>query len=268
MEVLALDLMEQPPPQIDEALFPVRRFEEPRPIIKAKQSTLFERPADLESYGVACLDNTSSLHVINWRWIRAWFQFENRLPVHRDYYDPIVEQIVECLAVEASDPTTPFMSHLHQAYHLYREGTFQTAELEARLLSGQSAEEIAGRLSIPAAVIDHYHDTFFEVRRMLACSSFIMSAVFSTEIHTKGIQDFRVFLRLMAFQGGPSVLDEVLLYHRSPRPTLPRKLKNVSTDQLLHARRWLTVHQAVLAYSIVPTNDRERLRTSQMPTML
>lgn len=75
-------------------------------------------------------------------------------------------------------------------------------------------------------------------------------------------------MKLMAFQGGLVALDEVLWYCNLLRPTLPKKLKNVSTDQLLIARRWRTVHQAVLAHSISPKSDRERLRMSQLPTMV
>jgi hypothetical protein len=152
------------------------------------------------------------------------------------------------------------MAQLHQAYLLHRDATFQAAELEARLLAAESTEQIVARLNIPASVVDLFHDVFFDVRPMLNSESYIRSTVFPKEIHSKGIQDFHTFMKAMAFGGGPHVLEDVLWYRSTPRPDRPKNLRTASKEQLLHLQRWFTVHWLLIDKSIVPKNDRERLR--------
>lgn len=170
MEFLALDSTELPPaPQIEEVL--AQQFEQPTPVKKgATRAGLFERPENLESY-VTRVGRDSSFHPVAWRWLWAWLQADEVLPIRRDQNDSIVCQVLDCLAFYTSVTDTPFMSDLHAAYQLYRTRDFKTAELEARILTGASDEQIESRMQIPSEVVGAFHNVFFDVRGQLGCDS-------------------------------------------------------------------------------------------------
>ena len=229
-----------------------------------KPSTLFARPEDLEC-AMLRTETTSLGRPVDWRWLRAWLWLEGMLPARVGETDLIVRQVLECISLNPHEPTTPFMADLQRAYLLHRSATMQASEIEARLLAAETTEQIALQMHIAAAVIDAYHDVFFEVRPLLGCPSAVMHAVFPANIREKGIQGLPTFMKVVAYSGGPAILADALWYRDTPQPQLPKNLKKVSTEKLVEAQRWYSVHEQVLLDSIVPQNDRERMWMMQLP---
>jgi len=96
------------------------------------------------------------------------------------------------------------------ASHLYDEGE-RHAELEARLLAGQSIPEVAAILDIPEPVIEAYERIYFDVRPRLKAKDYIRHhAINPLSLRPDHPTYFDVLVRKFAYWGGRLVLDVVL----------------------------------------------------------
>jgi hypothetical protein len=118
-------------------------------------------------------------------------------------------------------PRVPVPPELMRAFELY-EGSGQVRwELEARLLAGQTDEEIAATTAMPAIVVGEYERTFFNVRQRLAGSDFILSSVIGyTPFRGFDEGDLRGLWAYYGYTAGPKMLELVMAV--SLRRSLPQ----------------------------------------------
>ena len=91
-------------------------------------------------------------------------------------------------------------------------------ELEARILAGQSDEEIGSRLGVPGSVVEAYESLFFSVREKLHASDWVMCHVIGPKVYERlSEQDIDIIWKLWAYRGGPLVLDGLIATHDAAR---------------------------------------------------
>ena len=119
----------------------------------------------------------------DWRWLIACKIHESPKPRHKRRTDPDWLWPLIALAKLASGrklrgPRIPPSDELVLAFQLYQSRRHQDWELEARILAGQTDEEIAAAMNLPAAtVVSAYEETFFSVRSRLEASDYILIEV-------------------------------------------------------------------------------------------
>jgi hypothetical protein len=100
---------------------------------------------------------------------------------------------------------------IHEAYQIFQEDGLCRAEMEARILAGQSDAEIAVHCDLTQEIVDIYEKLFFSVRHRTSPSDWLFK-------HTVGPPHFTGFknhhLRQLwawfALHGVPEVLEEVI----------------------------------------------------------
>lgn len=100
--------------------------------------------------------------------------------------------------------------------------------IEARILAGESADEIAIKLGTSSSIVAAYEAVFFDVRGMLANRDYITSVVMADAV-TRGLSErqYDLLWKLFGYQGGSHVLDSVI---SKVTPTdKPNSAKDVGT---------------------------------------
>jgi hypothetical protein len=94
---------------------------------------------------------------------------------------------------------------------LWRGEPRRRREAEARLLAGQSDDEVAGRLGIAAGVVEAYENLFYAVRDRLEAADWDHFQAIGPRLY-EGYDagDLEIIWKLFAFNGGPRVLDALL----------------------------------------------------------
>lgn len=128
------------------------------------------------------------------------------------------------------------LSDLYRAYEIYEHRHIESASasLEARILAGQAPEEIGPLMSITAETVSWYAALFFDVADQLQQRDWLMSQVLlpglararaaessDDEDDTRAPRWRAAFeaLKLMAYLGGPAVLDSLLTGYTGRHPT-------------------------------------------------
>jgi hypothetical protein len=98
-----------------------------------------------------------------------------------------------------------------EAYLLRRGLPRQRWEIEARLLAGQSDDEIAGRLGVEAEVVLAYEKIYFDVRDKLESTDWIRFNAIGPGLY-QGFDpgDLELVWKVYAFHLGPLVLDDLI----------------------------------------------------------
>ncbi len=106
------------------------------------------------------------------------------------------------------------------------------AELEARILAGQTDDEIAAKLGLSAAGVAAYEALFYDVRRSLTADTYIVNCVIGPKVHY-GItpEDHELLLKVYGYALGPIFLDVLLDYFRDP-PVVPDSLDGLDHEAL------------------------------------
>lgn len=83
--------------------------------------------------------------------------------------------------------------------------------IEARILAGETNEEIAHKVGTAPEVIDAYARVFFDVREKLPNSDYVTNVVMSDAV-TRGLQErhYDLLWKMLGYKGGPHVLDAVI----------------------------------------------------------
>jgi hypothetical protein len=153
---------------------------------------------------------------------------------------------------EGNGPRRPrAVQAIEQAYQLYSgPGSFQRGEVEARLLAGETFEEVAARCDSRVEAVEAYHALFFEVQGVLKAADYIANVVIGRRLHC-GLteEDVDLLLKCFAYCGGPLVLDGALLFFRRPL-TLPGRLEALSPTETAELRSRLRVRASVLALTL------------------
>jgi hypothetical protein len=109
---------------------------------------------------------------------------------------------------------------VHGAYRIHHGEPRRRGEIEARLLAGQSDEEIAGRVGVEPQVVEAYESLFFNVRDRLESSDWIAFSVFGERLYGGfDAGDIDLAWKILAYHGGPVVLDALIEHdQRKGRP--------------------------------------------------
>jgi hypothetical protein len=152
-------------------------------------------------------------------WVRRGVAYLNRLRACRD--DGQRRQ----LAKEAADIDAAYQ--LHATADKLARGT-----LEARLLAGQTLEEVAAACGLNRAAVEAYHELFFSVRGKLEAEVYILGEAIGEKLWfglTK--EDVDVVLKHVAYLKGPIFLEAVLPYFRGEW-SVPERLEGAGRGQL------------------------------------
>jgi len=132
----------------------------------------------------------------------------------RHTIDPVVARLTSVLKTEAGRSkshktlaTDADLAAWRQAVQLRDAGGLLKDEVEARLLAGQTDEEIAARCRLSPAAVGWYEAGLFHVRDHLDSPDWVVARVIGTTFPTG---DDGPVLKHFAYLGGPTVLDLVL----------------------------------------------------------
>lgn len=83
--------------------------------------------------------------------------------------------------------------------------------IEARVLAGETNEEIAKKVGTDPGVIDAYISVFFDVRDRLQNLDYVQNVIMADAV-TRGLQErhYDLLWKLLGFKGGQHVLDAVI----------------------------------------------------------
>jgi hypothetical protein len=124
------------------------------------------------------------------------------------------------------------------------------AELEARLLAGQTDEDIAACCGLSAAAVHFFHDLFFAVRPHLEAAFYIFEVSIGPKVH-QGLHsdDHDVLLKLAGYTLGALAVDRLLAYYADP-PVVPSSLMSLDTPELERLRQKLLVRAWILSLTV------------------
>ena len=179
-------------------------------------------------------DRVGPRHVLSpsWRWELAERIFAGTEPPSSD---AIIRSAVRFLA-EAStnsrgNPECPTVTAVAAAAEIYGQLDLRQAEINARLLAGQSDQEIAERCGVAAEVIAAYAHLFLDVRGSLSAVSWLQVHVLGSGPH-RGFRDHELaeWWAQQALVGGPRWLDHLISTYRAvTTPSDPLALSNYLT---------------------------------------
>lgn len=205
------------------------------------------------------------------RWRRCRYLLRNKRWPHPSRDDDLTQQCLRYLYDRRACPDAAARRQLARrhpavaAAHRFfvRATPRQRAELEARLLAGQSDEQIAPRCGLPAAAVSAYHDLFFDVRDDLEADGYIYGLIVGLEVDAKlSEQDEGVLLKLLGYAHGPAMIDAALRYFRDP-PVLPVCLDGMDGPALAELRQRLRV-RVLIQTLVTPACDYARLELSSV----
>jgi hypothetical protein len=129
--------------------------------------------------------------------------------------------------------------------------------IEARVLAGESDEQIADKVGTDVDVINAYINVFFDVREKLNNIDYVTQVVMGDAV-TRGLQErhYDLLWKMLGYRGGPHVLDAVL--HRSPAVTKPGSADDVGVFFQDFAVNTLK-YKAALAAVTVQVNTHTQL---------
>jgi hypothetical protein len=117
--------------------------------------------------------------------------------------------------------------------------------IEAGVLARRTAREIATDENLPVEIIEAYEALFFDIRSKLNASSYIRWTAIGRDSRTGEIGSWPAFVRQMAFDGGPHVLDAAF---KSALPIPP----GIKADPLRVSLRCLWVVMSTPASACSP----------------
>jgi hypothetical protein len=156
-----------------------------------------------------------------------------------------------------------------RAHLLHYSADVETRQLlEARLLTTESLDKIAGRLATAPAMVDYYEKIFYSVRDRLQHRDWIRKVICGRSIGGHGIENTRshsalrgYVLRLFAYHGGPLALDAVI--NGMVITTMPQRTKDVGGwfDDVLGQ---LVQTTATAAASTLEMNQKNMMQTVKL----
>jgi hypothetical protein len=178
-----------------------------------------------------------------WRWLRCGYLLDHdRQPLRRD--DTATREawlfrqaLGQCRGAEDREWLARDFPALIEAHRLFTSAVpLRRAELEARLLAGETDDVIAVKCSMAPPGVTSYHDLYFDVRSKLQANSYIATVVLAGKPY-KGIapDDHEAILKSLGYALGGEMVDEVLDCLRDP-PVVPASLDGLDLDALRRLR--------------------------------
>jgi hypothetical protein len=144
------------------------------------------------------------------------------------------------------------------AHSIWAEDKNQTRwALEARVLAGESNEEIAEKIGADPGVINAYINVFFDVRSKMRHMDYVQTVILGDAV-TRGLNErhYDLLWKMMAIQGGPHVLDATI--NRGPAVPRPNSADEVGVflqDFAVNTMKY----KAALAAVTIPVNTHTQL---------
>ena len=179
------------------------------------------------------------------RWIRRALRFKRR-------FDAAGNQNAAVYALVLSDRPM-FWAHSIWA----DEKSPVRWAIEARVLAGESDEEIADKLGTKPDVIDAYINTFFDVREKLQHMDYILTVVLSEAV-TRGLQErhYDLLWKMLGYCGGPHVLDATISrFTKMPKPENADQVGTFFQDFAVNTMKY----KAALSAMTVSVNTHTQL---------
>jgi hypothetical protein len=153
----------------------------------------------------------------DWRWQRACQAPEQgRLRRHKRQSDPdwLQPLLALCETVNATgrkQPSQPVPQELLAAYRLFDNGGPLRWEVEARILAGQSDDEIAAATGMAAGAVSQFERSFFDVRNRLSAVDLVLLEIIGFH-PCGGIRpgDLRTLWHIWGYSAGPKMLEIVM----------------------------------------------------------
>ena len=182
-----------------------------------------------------------------WRWETAQQLADDPGPVTQSD-DPLIQDVATYLR---TDNELRFPA-IHAAREIYEADGLERAEIEARILAGQSDAEIGKQCVQPPQLVAVYHDLFLWVRPYLR-TDWVISKTVGPGRHV-GFADheLRQVWARYALSGGPLVIEEVIdSFRRNARPKdQPRLSVYLRKDAEVRPE-----FQAELASAVIPMSQ-------------
>lgn len=129
--------------------------------------------------------------------------------------------------------------------------------IEARILAGETDEEIADKLGTVPGVIEAFEGLFFDVRDKMAHTDYV-SAVVLTAAVMRGLQERQhdLLWKLLGYHGGPHVLNAVISkFTKTPRPEGAENVSGFFQDFAVNTMKY----KAAVAALTVQTNSHTQM---------
>lgn len=189
----------------------------------------------------------SPTHTPDWRWQLAldlhYYQDQSVSKCRDRYLVDAFELQGHLTAEKEIDAVVEKCPALYTVYEWRRERPEITLEIEARILARQTTQEIANLMGLDATLVETYEHLFFDVRAKLPHSDYVFTKIIGLKSSlTPPEEHLRSLIKVMAYKGGPLVLDAALAAVRDgldeARLSIPPDL---STDhgRNLHAAKKL-----------------------------
>jgi hypothetical protein len=201
-----------------------------------------------------------------WRWERARWLIENRgtrrkaAKLFNDEYSVEAIRFIRKYN-RCADQLDYFDLSLEKPGLFWAHKIFQAMdqksvrwEIEARLLTGQTCEEIAYSVKSTASVIEHYEALFFNVQPYLEHKGYIVQTVIGEALHNGTLRerDYDVLWKILSFKFGATMADFLtrtgtesshLTSDDQIKPCLQDDFRHTSTRRAAVAARTLVVNQ-------------------------
>ena len=124
------------------------------------------------------------------------------------------------------------------------------AILEARILSGETAEEISAKCSLPITVCRLYESLFFDVRDKLRHDLYIFAEAIGSRYWSGYTEDdVDIILKSLAYLRGPMFLDHVLPYFTTTW-RIPDRLDTLSKTELEQLQYMASMRTLITAMTL------------------
>jgi hypothetical protein len=129
--------------------------------------------------------------------------------------------------------------------------------IEARVLAGETDEQIADRLGTDPGVVNAYVNVFFDVRGKLKHTDYVVNVIMAEAV-TRGLQErqYDLLWKLMGYHGGTIALDAVMnKFAPVGRPEQPEQVSGFFQDFAISAMKY----KSALATVTVPVNTHTQM---------
>lgn len=141
---------------------------------------------------------------------------------------------------------------LHGALTVARTGGLAAAEIQARILAGQSDDEIAARCGVSAGAVGWYEKLFYETRGSLQAHDWIViRAIGPVFPRADPVPDLGAVWRSSGYHAGPLALEAVLAVSKN-EPFPPSIQPTSSPEDLRFAERLRKSTRFMLDATLLP----------------
>ena len=155
-----------------------------------------------------------------WRWVRACWLVKPGKEFSSETDDAetgralrFVRALANCTNGEAQAELARRMPGWYRANEIYKTGGPTRWLIESRILAGQTLLEVARAMGLSSAAVYWYEKVFFNVVERLEATDYIQKKIIGkTAFDSITAEDTEVLLKLLAYYGGPVVLEASLPY--------------------------------------------------------